>query len=53
MERMMTVAWLQRRYRNEEVLGAGRLKIEQRLRQVVRCLEEDDAAKKVETSDYE
>lgn len=44
--RMMTLAWLQWRWRNEEILGAGRPSIEWRLQHVVHCFEDDDAAYK-------
>lgn len=47
-ERVMTVAWLQWKWRNEEVMGDGRKSSQQRLRQAIARLEEDKIAARLE-----
>lgn len=43
-ERMMTVVWLQWKWRNSEIFEGTRMDLQQRLRLVIACLEEDKAA---------
>lgn len=53
VERMLTVTWFQWRRRCDEALGVGRPTLEQRPMQVSRCIEEDEAARRLEALQQE
>lgn len=50
-ERILAVCWLQWRWRNAEVFEGARLDLQQRLRRVVACFEEDQAVYNTEEAE--
>lgn len=52
-EKVLRIAWYQWKWRNEELLGGGRLQLQERLRHVTSACEEDGRAFDLEIESFQ